>query len=336
MKAIVHVGMGKTGSSTLQATLAANRARLAEDGCLYPVALGNRINHNGLRSCFQSERLPRTARGAAAIDTAAYLAALDPQFAETDCSTVILSSELLFYMGRAGIQTMERFLTERFNEIVVVAYIRDPVSYYLSAQQQQVKASGQIDPPGEVKSPIRSSLSRFRQIFGDRLRVRSAGRSALIGQCIVQDFLASQVDPVKEPESITVLDRNESLSAEGICVIQELRRDAWPGADHKFDDATKQVLRMLGVIREELDGQTRPVLKPAIHAYLEARFTADYAWLEEHFGLAFARAGQVADGGAGIATDGSPLLRDMLEVRAEDIDRTKALLARRLAEALKR
>ena len=66
MDCIIHIGTGKTGTTSIQNVLARRRAVLQRAGILYPETLG-RTNHEAAAVCaaeFEPGFTPRKARGA--------------------------------------------------------------------------------------------------------------------------------------------------------------------------------------------------------------------------------------------------------------------------------
>ncbi|MFN9913693.1 MAG: hypothetical protein ACK53L_13960, partial [Pirellulaceae bacterium] len=73
----------------------------------------------------------------------------------------------------------------------VVAYIRDPISQYISRMQQMVKASFLIVPPHRYMRDVASPVIRWIDKIGlDRVHIKPFFRKGLIGEDVVCDFLS--------------------------------------------------------------------------------------------------------------------------------------------------
>ncbi|MCE2950692.1 MAG: hypothetical protein ACK5TR_07170 [Alphaproteobacteria bacterium] len=114
-KLYIHIGLGKTGTTSIQASLSQSRPLLKNKGILYPKAgtmgIGNGLAHHGLASCKDSLK-----------ETEIYWEILAEQ-KEYECHSVVLSSELFSIPSDA----MKAFCQE-FHEVIVLSYVREQVS----------------------------------------------------------------------------------------------------------------------------------------------------------------------------------------------------------------
>lgn len=324
MRVILHVGMGKAGSSTLQATFAAHRKLLEESGYLYP-AIGkeNEFTHNPLVMCFQSLRRPRMFGSEENVDAASYLQRLSTIARESKSETMLLSSEFLFYQQPPVIRKLREFLAELFSDIKVVAYLRDPVSYYLSRQQQIVKASAEIIPPSDYSSLLKEGVENYRRVFGSEFAAHDVGRSALIKHCVAQDFRTRYLPEVPE-EAFVTISKNESFSAEAMCVLQALHQRGFMGPDNVFTETKRQIVMEVRRAERKLELVSKPVLKPDIEASLATKFRDDVRWVNASMGLS------LPVGGARVRPQpehwNSPRLKEILKVSDSQIDALNALI----------
>ena len=333
MKLIVHIGMGKAGSSTIQATLAANRAALAGEDCCYPLTGSDGVSHNELLQCFSDSIKSRLVDDEMEFDRSNYLRELDSEISQSECERVVLSSEYLFYMSERQIADLRAYFGSRFSEIVVVAYLRDPTSYYLSLQQQIVKASAQITSPADSKSSLRAGIEKYKKIFGEQLSLRPFERSQLFGECVAQDFLHNFLPDVLESARIPTISKNETLSAEAMCVMQIIRRYGWKEKNNVFDPSTQVILRILADIRRELGGQTTPKLRPNIESCLAFKHLPELKWLEETCHIVFHSAAMPDRHLEEPSNWRSTNFKDLLIVDSERVDQTFGLLVKRLSIA---
>lgn len=128
-----HIGIGKTGSSYLQAALAAGRDVLAAHGIAYPMepqvaeqALAGGITSGNLR---------------AAEDIAETMARYPEAQAETG---LLFSNETLHLVLTAPNRAYPEGLRAQFPDarLEFLCYIRDPLDHAMSAYQQAVKRGG--------------------------------------------------------------------------------------------------------------------------------------------------------------------------------------------------
>ncbi|WP_295386857.1 hypothetical protein [uncultured Thiodictyon sp.] len=130
---ILHIGAAKTGSTAIQAALAANRGRLADQGVLYPTSLGLRT-HSLMAICagslwdYKNQYRQQGIRPVIGVMKTRQ-AALSMLAAEVDASraeTLIISSEGLFtdYSDKGSVQRLKRIADALAEETQVVVFLR--------------------------------------------------------------------------------------------------------------------------------------------------------------------------------------------------------------------
>jgi len=116
---IIHVGHGKTGTSYLQSILTLNREILRESDIYYPIGSRDRRAYLGHVSTGNGNFL------------------VEKNIANTDCGTILISSEMLF---RKLINDDEwlRELVNEFN-LEIILYVRNVIEHSVSIWGQGVK-----------------------------------------------------------------------------------------------------------------------------------------------------------------------------------------------------
>jgi hypothetical protein len=343
---VLHVGTGKTGTSTLQRALSTNRRLLLRHGILYPKC-GRSDNHNALLGLCDPwlrnvprEYLPSN------VDDGLTLAArgqvvwreIIDQVRESQPRLVILSGEYLFGQTHDALTQLHRYLSQVFSDMRVVAYVRHPASHYVAAMQQRVKASYRIVEPARYKRMMRPSLKHYLAVFDQHVRVRSFDSASLWNSCIICDFMHAYVpDGDDLAERLHVGDVNKSVSAEAMCILQDLRRSCWPDEDDVFTPESNRARQLLAELEPVLP-QTPARLRPAISAAIAQKHQADIDWLQRRFRIQLPEpSGAQPDSDDGIDGLWSFDLKDILLVDREQIDRVlfgllKELLAHRPTE----
>ena len=199
MRIVFHVGMGKTGTSSLQATLARNRSTLAQQGIAYP-ELENEPSHRYLMTVAK----PYEKRGRAfdSMSPQDWSAASDKMVAAllraaaTKPRVMIVSTEYAFDFpidGHANVASLMQALSV---DVHVVAWLREPISYYRSFINQRAKLVGRPDrdrsaPAPETFTPrLRDRVGRLYATWGkSRVSLHLFEREAMIGGDIVSDFV---------------------------------------------------------------------------------------------------------------------------------------------------
>ena len=224
----LHIGTEKTGTTSIQGFLKANRALLREKGILYPTAPGNR-NHTGLAVAAIHEKTMRSLRKVTGVRTPEDVEAfrsklienLGAELASSDCHTAIMSGEHCSsnLVQDSEVAWLHDMLSRFFEKITVVVYIRRQDDYLLSTYSTTIK-SGRTrplmiptGPRVERRYNHAALLSRWAKVFGrEAIICRKFEKTSLLDGNVIRDFLdavgISQDLPFEWPEVA-----NESLDA---------------------------------------------------------------------------------------------------------------------------
>ncbi|MDL2316963.1 hypothetical protein LJC59_07800 [Desulfovibrio sp. OttesenSCG-928-A18] len=132
---ILHAGIFKTGSTSLQVFLSENRQRLKRKGFLYPGPSSTHVDI--LFNYIAFDRIKKTTN----IDKSrldAIVADFLKEAKESNCHTLILSSEMLGKLQINEAELLKEFLKNVFGDIPikVIAYVRNPVDLIKSLYNQ--------------------------------------------------------------------------------------------------------------------------------------------------------------------------------------------------------
>ena len=191
MHVIVHIGQPKAGSSAIQMALRAEGEGLRQQGVrvgplqrTLSLALhGNDVVHNvaGLRLKYGSMDKARAESEEAWKRFAHRI--------ETDRPPIVLLSSEHFLESPQALLTRLRKL---FEKISILCYVREPVSHYVSAIDQQIRGGDALEvipPPGERPFRMPSRIRSYKQHIGqDELVIRNFDRANLEGGDVVLDF----------------------------------------------------------------------------------------------------------------------------------------------------
>ena len=204
MKAIVHLGMPKTGSTAIQATLAIQREHLRQHGFVYPQTLGK----EGPQYAFMVRAIvldssPERARKVAPkfrYQQTRELAS-DDTFEERlsaeieGADTMIVSSESFWNQPDVA-QPVGRYLARFADEVTLIVYLRRQDLHLASWHGQSTKGNWRDRAPD--LSPMAPSPPQYQ--FHDRLAewrasvphariiARPYERSELVGGDVIADF----------------------------------------------------------------------------------------------------------------------------------------------------
>lgn len=244
-RAIVHIGLNKSGSTTIQGWLTQNRAALAAQGIVYdpfddqPIPalqhaigfttlaaeLGGRLVRHPQARAYHRMETPE----AQSARVAEFLARAEPVIAAGDFRTFVISSEFLpFWIGppkSAGL--LHDWLSERFARVRYVVYVRDQVLWAPSAYTQHIKMGGTDDlaqflNKGGERNYFAICDRWLSGVGRGKLSVRALEPSLLKDGDLIADFAdvigadASQTAP---PDIL-----NESIDAASVARLREINR----------------------------------------------------------------------------------------------------------------
>lgn len=291
MKVVLHIGLPKTGSTSIQSALARSRSLLKRQGVFYP-RLHMHENHNLLSLPF-SKNLPRTLGKLSKAEKAwertqaqeCWLR-LGKQISRERPSMVILSSEYFASVSRPDdlISTVMETLPGASN-IEVVAYLRRPSQHYVSLTQQKLKASAKLPVPRRIQ------YSEVLAPFAARcdLHLREMHPQKLVDADVVADFVAAVLPGRSGLVPSAGARKNESVSAEAMALLQEFRRHAFEGQDHVLNLETTRLIKAIRTIEAKHGADvrfTRPRLLPRLETYIDYS-TSDNRELRNRFGFTF-------------------------------------------------
>ena len=228
---IFHIGLPKTGSSSIQAFLAENRRQLSRHGIDYPAppkfAKGNGYHfaQSLLPSCDPMRRSPTDALVAAFQD------------AINDCTTqrVLVSSELFTFASEEGWSALRDLCDRQGRSLRLVAVVRNHADVISSSLIELIRTFGLTDlSPEHIRSfyahhpPLKyntyfSALLRL----ADRVEIISYDRAFADGS-LIADFLGalggiSADDTWKAPTRLNVTPSPEAIAFTRLCNIRDVR-----------------------------------------------------------------------------------------------------------------
>jgi len=273
-RCILHFGMHKTGSSSIQQSFFAG---LAADACTYlhfghpnpsrPLAAAFRAVVPGRQGGGRGRRAPGAERERIRTE-------LRRQLEARPGSVFLLSAESITGFREEEFAALAEFLAGHCDEVLAAGYVREPRGYIASAFQQVLKA-------GDARFELEKRYPRYRQRFAKLEHVLGAERvrywpfdpAGFAQGCVVRDFCARLGFPV-EIERIRRV--NESLSLPALQLLYAYRR-CGPG----FGSGAAAV-RHNELLIEQLRALSGPKLEfgDALLGPILARNGADRAWME--------------------------------------------------------
>lgn len=226
---ILHIGVEKTGSTSIQSALSKNRQKLLSHGVLYPRTLGEKshikayalASESGMdevksQSGFDSLASIESARLRLLEQLADEISSNDPKI--VCISNEHCSSRLLL---RSEIRRLATLVQSFCDNIKVVIYLRRQGDALRSAYSTYVKTGGTAPfaLPGpeaiEQRYDYEAIIARWAEVFGEgAMDVRLFDRDTLKDGDVVADFVASLgIEPL---EFILDKEMNKSLGSVGL------------------------------------------------------------------------------------------------------------------------
>lgn len=276
-RCIVHFGMPKTGSTSIQASLLA-AGTLPQ---AHYLNVGHKNSGRVLATMFLDD--PRdfhlNRKWNLELDTLTQarqeaFASFARQF-QAPRDLFILSGEAISSMDATSLGRMRDWLLGHVDEVQAVGYVRKPRGYMESELQQKIKAGrGRFDLASHYPG-YRDRFTPLEQVFG-RAQVRYwlFDPASFPGKDVVRDFAARL--GLGLPES--ALQRsNESLSLEGARLLYIYRK---LGEGYGQGQGMVEENRRLSRLLREVPGPKLRIAHAAAQAVIDAQ-ADDMAWMAE-------------------------------------------------------
>ena len=205
MELYLHIGTEKTGTSSIQEFLRANRALLQTRGVAYPQAPGD-INHIGLAALGQDrdrgelwEKLGITSIAGRDKYRIQLANELGTEFREKEYDRAVMSNEHCSsrLLSAEEVSSLRDFLSPLFSRIWIVVYLRRQDDFVVSTYSTGIK-SGRTTPlsfpkPARIRARYDywSLLERWCGVFGrENIVCRKFEKQWLSGGDLLTDFLS--------------------------------------------------------------------------------------------------------------------------------------------------
>jgi hypothetical protein len=319
-RCIIHIGMHKTGSTSIQGSLDG-----FSDRRFYYARLGNTSNHTfaicGMFTEDPAAHLRRITQGR--FEPFAYKANmpgdLERSIRAARGRTLIVSGEGIGHLPQQlDLVRMRDYFRERVDEVTIVSYVRAPAGFITSALQQRLRSGRptRVEPARFYRS-YRESFSRFDDVFGrENVRLWKFDPPNFPGGCVVRDFcgrLGIDLPPKR------IVRRNDSLSREALGLLYNYFKlgQEYGSGDMKSREVYKLSAQLAPI------GNGKLCVSPDLLRPILEQNRADIEWIE-------ARLGQSLHEELGEHQPGDVRGEvDLLELRPEAVNALRALVGER-------
>lgn len=283
MKAIIHAGMHKTGSTSIQQTFGRKRLRYHH----FP-RIGAHNHSHALQALQATTPEEFASLHGDKLTEKQFLKRRQRRIADLQnaiCESrkrgaLLLSGEYISIMPRGGLDRLRSILAAEFKTIEVIAYVRPPLSYMHSSFQQNLKGSAYSRLAPERFWPgYRRRFAALDDCFGrDNVHLRLFSKDTLTDGDVVKDFAHIIGESLSERDIIRA---NESLSAEATALLFVQRR--YGGG---FRRGYSGKLRSNGEFVRKLSmiGSGKLLFDPVLTDPVFKTMEGDLEWMESRLG----------------------------------------------------
>lgn len=280
---IVHVGMHKTGSSSIQETLSKVQMQAVEYLSIGP------SNHSAFFSTllskhpenYHTHRKSGLSKSKVRDLQLLYVKKLHTALQNVTKKKVLISAEDLSSSsnGYSELEYLKELLVSYCKRIRIVGYVRPPAGYMQSAFQQRMKGGGQnVFDLRKVYPCYKQSFAKMDDIFGqENVELIAFKRDSLHNGDVVQDF-ARRIEVDLDPSKI--VRTNESLSLEATALLFVFRHFSGKLAGYKGynSDNNRLIAALSG-----LGNQKLVFSESALSSVFEAN-RSDIEWMSQRLG----------------------------------------------------
>lgn len=296
---IVHIGMHKTGSSSIQVTL--DKKFKSEETCYFNLG---KANHSRLiLNLFSKHK-----KSIVEDDNSVIMKKMLESIENCPGQRMILSGEGIVKLTKKELEDFKDFLYQYFEQITIVAYVRSPSSFIVSAFQEIVKGGIYHFMLEKVYPNYRNKFRKFDLVFGrENVHLWKFDPKTFIEGDVVTDF-CHKIDIKMNLSSVIRV--NDSLSMEALSLLY-LYGKYGSGTDIPNKGKVISLLQKIGKRKIQISPN---LLNPIID-----KNAKDILWMED-------RLGETLNENISSGIDDIESEKDLLSVDSETLEALKDIL----------
>lgn len=296
MRAILHIGIEKTGTTSIQSFLAMNRDVLKSRSILFPVSPGDE-NHEFLAGYAANDEKRDDIRVRNKIESQEDLDGFRERFASrfadevraAACDTVILSGEHCSsrLVTREEVERLRGLLLGMVDDVRVIVYLRRQDEFLLSAYSTRVRCgeTRRLSLPAANKRRDRYDFAKLLDlwsgVFGkEAITGRIFSRATLVDGSAVSDFIQSAGLPADLPYQLPP-EKNQSLDGEALELLRMINKHIPYVANGKLFPQRGNLADLL----ESVSSGSAVMMDPELlEGFMQSFATSNREVADEYFG----------------------------------------------------
>ena len=279
MTLYLHIGRGKSGSSTIQSLAKTHADFMERAGFSCPLSVKGLPNHGRLAAALNDIDSDRET-----------ISKFRRDLAHAASRNVFVSAEAFHSLKRDGIARLRRFT--RNQEVRILFYVRDYPSWIPSMYAQSTKHGRNLEDidsfvrDGRRNLSVVARLDRWAEAFGwEAMRVRPLDASILVGGNLIADLLHALGVADPPPE---VARENESPHWIALEIVRALGIAATKSATGSIDSRSlRGIVRLCEACMDHAAPRRTPYLTRAQSLDAADLYRRDMETLGQRLGLTF-------------------------------------------------
>lgn len=277
---IVHIGMHKTGSSSIQHSL--YRMTESETFCYFDL---ESPNHSGrIFSMFSKTKMSHAHKKLNRTENDIVNFNLETKnmlisnIKKCNKDVMIISGEAISILSKNELEDFRDFLYQYFQKITIVGYVRTVKSYIESSFQQIVKGGVGHFIVANLYPDYRDRFEKFDLVFGpENVKLWKFDPKSFPNGNVVMDFCNRLKITIKSEQTVRV---NESISKEALSLLYIYRKY---GAGYGIGTNVIRENNMLITSLKDI-GKTKIKFSPSLIKPLIENNQEDFLWMEKRLG----------------------------------------------------
>jgi tetratricopeptide (TPR) repeat protein len=284
----IHIGVHKTGTKSIQHTLADNRTTLLARGINSfpgdpnhgPALISLLADYPHADSRNIRKHLDTPEKAASYNESTRH--DIEKALRSNRSPKMVISGEGLSGLSPAEIERLKEMLAPYAASYRVIVYVRDPYEYANSAYLQRIKSGSILGEAGRIPLPTyKRRLERYINAFGrENVDIRIFHPPRFVGGDLVSDFLVALGESPEVAKSLNIVRANQSMSHEAALILSETNRDIPILIERRANRARAFGFHSYVV---EIEGE-KFTIDPNAYLQHEAEIAADNDWLHQVIG----------------------------------------------------